>query len=95
MYTLPNAWVGRATPAKKKPVTEQRLLAGLGVSAGTATGRARIILNTEAAFARDIQPGDVLVAPFTDTPWTPLFIPAAAIVVETGGMLSHAILSPT
>jgi pyruvate,water dikinase len=62
----------------------------MGVSAGVATGRARIILNTEAAFAREIEPGDVLVAPFTDTPWTPLFIPAAAVVVETGGMLSHA-----
>jgi pyruvate,water dikinase len=47
-------------------------------------------MNTEAAFARDIQPGEILVAPFTDTPWTPLFIPAAAVVVETGGMLSHA-----
>ncbi|MBI4935783.1 MAG: hypothetical protein HY828_18020 [Actinobacteria bacterium] len=89
-YTLPHAWVGDVTPTKKKAVTEQRRLVGLGVSAGTATGRARIILNTEAAFARDIEPGDVLVAPFTDTPWTPLFIPAAAVVVETGGMLSHA-----
>jgi rifampicin phosphotransferase len=89
-YVLPNSWVGTATPSRKKPVTEQRRLAGLGVSAGTATGRARIVMNTEAAFARDIGPGDVLVAPFTDTPWTPLFIPAAAVVVETGGMLSHA-----
>ena len=51
---------------------------------------ARIVLNTEAAFARDIEPGEILVAPFTDTPWTPLFIPAGAVVVETGGMLSHA-----
>ncbi|HLZ68641.1 MAG TPA: PEP-utilizing enzyme, partial [Dehalococcoidia bacterium] len=30
------------------------------------------------------------VAPFTDAPWTPLFVPAAAVVVETGGLLSHA-----
>ncbi|MBU6316178.1 MAG: hypothetical protein KGR47_06695 [Acidobacteria bacterium] len=73
---------GAATTAKK--------LSGLGVSAGTATGTARIVMNTEAAFARDIEPGEILVAPFTDTPWTPLFIPAAAVVVETGGMLSHA-----
>jgi pyruvate,water dikinase len=89
-YTLPNAWVGTATPNKRKAVDERRLLSGLGVSAGAATGRARIILSTEAAFAREIEVGDVLVAPFTDTPWTPLFIPAAAVVVETGGMLSHA-----
>ena len=62
----------------------------LGVSAGLAVGPARLILNTEAAFEREIVSGDILVAPFTDTPWTPLFIPAAAVVVETGGMLSHA-----
>lgn len=89
-YTLPDAWVGTVVPAKQGAVRKVKRLTGLGVSAGVATGRARIILNTEAAFARDIEPGDVLVAPFTDTPWTPLFIPAAAVVVETGGMLSHA-----
>lgn len=95
-YTLPDAWVGTVTPTKRRKIKDTAprekvtKLTGLGVSAGVAEGRARIILNTEAAFARDIEPGDVLVAPFTDTPWTPLFIPAAAVVVETGGMLSHA-----
>lgn len=39
---------------------------------------------------REIEVGDILIAPFTDTPWTPLFIPAGAVVVETGGVLSHA-----
>ena len=89
-YTLPDAWVGSVVPAKRAKVVATKSLTGLGVSGGVATGRARIILNTEAAFEREIEPGDILVAPFTDTPWTPLFIPAAAIVVETGGMLSHA-----
>jgi len=89
-YTLPDAWVGSVVPTKRAKVVARKSLSGLGVSAGTATGRARIILNTEAAFEREIDPGDILVAPFTDTPWTPLFIPAAAVVVETGGMLSHA-----
>jgi rifampicin phosphotransferase len=89
-YVLPDAWVGSVVPAKRPKVVPTKSLSGLGVSAGVATGRARIILNTEAAFEREIEPGDILVAPFTDTPWTPLFIPAAAVVVETGGMLSHA-----
>jgi pyruvate,water dikinase len=89
-YVLPDSWVGTVTPRKQGAVATTTRLEGMGVSAGVATGRARIILNTEAAFARDIEPGEVLVAPFTDTPWTPLFIPAAAVVVETGGMLSHA-----
>ena len=89
-YTLPDAWVGSVVPTKRAKVVATKSLSGLGVSAGVATGRARIILNTEAAFEREIEPGDILVAPFTDTPWTPLFIPAGAVVVETGGMLSHA-----
>ena len=89
-YTLPDAWVGDVVPTKPAKVVATKSLTGLGVSAGVATGRARIILNTEAAFEREIESGDILVAPFTDTPWTPLFIPAAAVVVETGGMLSHA-----
>ncbi|MDP2289762.1 MAG: PEP-utilizing enzyme [Actinomycetota bacterium] len=89
-YTLPDAWVGDVVPAKRAKVVATTSLSGLGVSAGIATGRARIVLNTEAAFEREIESGDILVAPFTDTPWTPLFIPAAAVVVETGGMLSHA-----
>lgn len=90
-YTLPDAWMGTVTPTKRAAaVTAAKQLSGLGVSPGVAEGPARVIMNTEAAFARDIDPGDVLVAPFTDTPWTPLFIPAGAVVVETGGVLSHA-----
>lgn len=89
-WVLPNAWVGSPTPTRKAAVADTKHLTGLGVSSGTATGTARIVPNTEAAFARDIEPGEILVAPFTDTPWTPLFIPAGAVVVETGGMLSHA-----
>jgi pyruvate,water dikinase len=31
----------------------------------------------------------VLVAPVTDAAWTPLFLTAAALVVDIGGPLSH------
>jgi pyruvate,water dikinase len=60
---------------------------GIAVSPGTATGAARILYTpTDAA---RLQQGDVLVAPSTDPGWTPLFLRASAIVVETGGFLSH------
>ena len=36
-----------------------------------------------------MQPGDVLVAPATLPPWTPLFATAAAVVTDAGGILSH------
>ncbi len=66
----------------------QREFKALGVSAGVAEGRARVILDVYDD--TDLEPGEILVAPFTDAPWTPLFIPAAAVVVEVGGVLSHA-----
>ena len=41
---------------------------------------------------RDLEPGDVLVAPITDPAWTPLFVPACAVVVDVGAQLSHAVI---
>ena len=39
-----------------------------------------------------LEPGDVLVAPITDPSWTPLFVPAAAVVVDVGAQVSHAVI---
>ncbi len=36
-----------------------------------------------------LEPGEILVAPVTDAGWTPLFLQAAALVVDVGGLLSH------
>lgn len=62
-------------------------LRGIGAAAGVASGTARLIKTPEAGI--HLQQGDVLVAPSTDPAWTPLFLNAAAIVMETGGYLSH------
>jgi phosphoenolpyruvate synthase/pyruvate phosphate dikinase len=40
-----------------------------------------------------LQPGDVLVAPYTNPAWTPLFQRAAAVVVDSGGPMSHAAIA--
>lgn len=37
-----------------------------------------------------LQPGEVLVCPYSNPAWTPLFISPAAVVSETGGAASHA-----
>ena len=63
-------------------------LNGTAASAGTAHGTARVI-NGPDDFGR-FQLGDVLVCRTTDPAWTPLFGMAAAVVTESGGMLSHA-----
>ena len=63
------------------------VLHGLAVSSGIVTGKARVILRADTD--QYILPGEILVAPFTDPGWTPYFMPAAGIVMDIGGMLSH------
>ena len=60
---------------------------GVGVSAGVAIGKARVLLTPS-----DVKPSDrdyILVCPSTDPAWTPLFLHAAGLVMERGGILSH------
>jgi phosphohistidine swiveling domain-containing protein len=66
------------------------VLTGAAGSGGVATGRARVIL--DAGNPEDLEPGDVLIAPQTDPSWVPLFVPAAAVVVNVGAMGSHAMI---
>lgn len=69
------------------PLTRGTVLVGLGASGGRATGPARVLHSP--AEADQMRPGDILVAPFTDPGWTPVFPLAAAIVMDLGGILSH------
>ncbi len=91
-YVLPDVWFGSTTPTKRTKISTDTNLVGLGVSVGQGPveGIARIVADVQATMERDIEVGEILIAPFTDAPWTPLFIPAGAVVVETGGVLSHA-----
>ena len=57
---------------------------------GVVKARARVILDPTDPGA--LEPGDVLVAPSTDPAWTPLFMPASAVVVNVGGQISHSII---
>ncbi len=59
---------------------------GLAVSPGIARGRIRRMRN---AHDGTLIEGEVLVAVTTDPGWTPLFIQAAAVIVEVGGVLQH------
>ncbi|MDQ1396354.1 MAG: rifampicin phosphotransferase, partial [Acidimicrobiaceae bacterium] len=65
-------------------------LTGIPGCAGTATGRARIILDPSDPFA--LEEGDILVAPVTDPAWTPLFVTAGAVVVDVGAQITHAVI---
>ena len=61
-------------------------LVGLAVSSGVIEGRARVILHMEDA---DLEDGDILVTPFTDPSWTPLFVSIKGLVTEVGGLMTH------
>jgi rifampicin phosphotransferase len=75
----------RALLPRAQPGT---VLTGLPGCPGRATGRARVLLDSRDPTS--LRPSDVLVAPITDPSWTPLFVPAAAVVVDVGAPLSHA-----
>jgi pyruvate,water dikinase len=64
------------------------LLSGTPGSPGLASGPARIVRDS-SEFGK-LQTGDVLIAPVTNPAWTPLFLRAAAVVVDAGGAASHA-----
>jgi len=64
-------------------------LTGLPGSPGRVTGRARVFREPSADDI-SVQPGEILVAPFTDVGWTPLFLVAAGVVTDRGGPLSHS-----
>jgi phosphohistidine swiveling domain-containing protein len=78
--------LGLIPPAASSAPRVDDVLAGIGVSPGTATGTARVVTDP---FAAELRPGEVLVTRTTDPAWTPLFLDAAAVVIDIGGPLSH------
>ena len=71
-------------------LTAAEVLQGVPGCPGTARGIARVVLDSFDPTA--LEPGDILVAPITDPSWTPLFVPAAGVVVDVGAPLSHSII---
>lgn len=61
-------------------------LIGTPVSAGIVEGIAKVVLRLEDA---NLSPGEILVAPYTDPGWTPLFTSAIGLITEVGGMMTH------
>ena len=83
--SLPRKGSGGGERAKAGDV-----LQGAASSQGIVEGTVRVVLGTDAI--EDFQPGEILVAPQTDPSWTPLFLVASGVVVNTGSMGSHAMI---
>jgi pyruvate,water dikinase len=78
--------LGQVPPDPDAEVKEDELT-GVAGSAGTATGRARVVTSLEEA--AELEHDEILVCPMTLPPWVPLFSIAAGVVADTGGTLSH------
>ncbi|TNE43311.1 MAG: hypothetical protein EP343_33585 [Deltaproteobacteria bacterium] len=64
-----------------------KILQGTPVSRGLVKGKARVARTVEEA--ADLQPGEILIVPYTDIGWTPYFHIAGGLATEIGGTLSH------
>jgi pyruvate,water dikinase len=67
-------------------VAASATLAGTPVSPGVADGLVRVVLDPRGA---QLEPGEILVCRGTDPAWTPLFLAAAGLVTEVGGLMTH------
>jgi pyruvate,water dikinase len=85
---LPDLILGDRVPdTNAKPNTDSELL-GIAASRGVYEGAVCVVRSIDE-FSR-FRDGEVLVIPFSDIAWTPLFARAGAIIAEAGGVLSHS-----
>lgn len=81
--------VGRPAPIVARPartLTDGQIV-GRAASRGTVEGTVRVAKSIHDA--RDIQRGEILVAPVTDVGWTPYFTVIAALITDIGSSVSH------
>ncbi len=71
-----------------EPEVSGQEIKGQAASKGIVTATARVI--HDLSEAERLQPGEILVCATTAPPWTPLFAIAAAVVTDSGGVLSHS-----
>jgi pyruvate,water dikinase len=77
---------GEVVTVKARAAVPEGALAGSAASAGVVEGRARVVRKLEGS---KLEKGEILVAPYTDPAWTPLFPLASGLVTEVGGLMTH------
>jgi len=94
-----NTQLDKRIKARKKDKTGQKPMVaplsmvshkaiGIGVSKGRARGRAKVCRSFSEVF--NAQRGEILVVPAADPAWSPVFAVVSGMIMETGGVLSHA-----
>lgn len=85
---IPTSWTGSPMPTPVSgPQDDIAMLSGIAASSGVVQGRAVVVLDPANA---EIETDDVLIAHTTDPAWVSLMFLSQALVVDIGGMLSHA-----
>jgi rifampicin phosphotransferase len=81
--------VGRPRPVVARPPStfDDDQIVGRPASRGSVEGIVRVAKSISDA--RDVQRGEILVAPVTDVGWTPYFTVIAALVTDIGSSVSH------
>jgi pyruvate,water dikinase len=85
---LPEIIYGDELPPVRKPDQIGSLLRGIPSSRGYYQGSVKVIQSVSEF--NKLANGDVLVIPYSDVSWTPLFTRAGAVIAESGGILSHS-----
>ncbi|MBX3136130.1 hypothetical protein KF707_07830 [Candidatus Obscuribacterales bacterium] len=80
---------GKILRATRRQTSEDGSVLGTPISNGIARGPIKVL---HWADEKPLEYGDILVARATDPGWTPLFVNAAAVVLEVGGLLQHGAL---
>jgi pyruvate,water dikinase len=99
----PRDWIGTVTPTQlafpylvnwgypdrfhQTQSDDQRVITGLGASAGVVEGIARVVRTVDEF--DDVRDGDILVCQMTNPAWVVLFTKIAGLVTDTGGTTSH------
>ena len=88
MITLPDIIYGENAPIVHNKQIIIKQLNGIPAASGYYTGKIRHVKGLNDF--NQVKKGEILVIPFSDVSWTPIFSKAGAIISESGGLLSHA-----
>lgn len=85
---LPEIIFGDEAPPLETYDTSLERLTGIATSGGYYRGPVCVVRNRQEF--EKMTAGAVLVIPYSDVSWAPLFAKAGAVIAESGGMLSHS-----
>ena len=83
---LPTVIYGETPPPIELPNSKK--ITGTPTSCGYCAGPVKKVWGLQDF--EKLEDGDILVIPYSDVSWVPLFSKAAGVISESGGMLSHS-----